>query len=62
MSFRGSGNQEWNRITRNYSAKTEVDDPMFRATLNSWLTAFNWIFVVFLVFQIALAIAAVRSI
>jgi hypothetical protein len=39
-----------------------VDDPTFRATLNNWLTAFNWIFVAFLVFQIVFAIGAVRSI
>src|SRR6266436_2899613 len=41
---------------------TEVDDPTFRATLDNWLTAFTWIFVVFLVFQIVFAMAAVRSI
>src|ERR1700719_4723206 len=46
----------------NHLTSTEVDDPTFHATLNNWLSAFNWIFVVFLVFQIVFAIGAVRSI
>ena len=41
---------------------TRVDDPKIQESLNNWLTAFTWAFVVFLVFQIVFAIAAVRSI
>jgi hypothetical protein len=39
-----------------------VQDPAIQVSLNNWLTAFAWSFAVFLVFQIAFAIGAIRGV
>jgi hypothetical protein len=39
-----------------------VQDPAIQASLNNWLTAFTWSLALFLVFQIAFAIGAIRAI
>jgi len=41
--------------------KPALDDPVSRASINSWLTGFTWTFLIFLVFQAAFATGALRS-
>jgi len=39
-----------------------VQDPAIQVSLNNWLTAFAWSFAVFLLFQIAFAVGAIRGV
>ncbi len=46
----------------NRTSPAGVDDPAIQASLNNWLTAFTWAFLIFIALQAVFAIGAARSI